>query len=555
MVGSFGRLWGRGYECLSPNLRRILSVSGSGATTYLQGLVTSDLKSPPTAPTPEPIGLAEPGIPKRFQSTSDLKESDYGSVTFDEKLRATCFLDAKGRIVTDSLLWKINEEQYYIDVPTSAADILLDHLRQYKLRRTKVVIEDKTDRMKSHVIFGSLNAEEPPPPQGLVARMDPRHPSLGMRLLENSEETQPGFDFSAMMKKAFTNMDGNYELVRRLAGVAEGVEITGQVALQTNQEFMNAVSFDKGCYLGQELTARVQHTGAIRKRVVPLLLLDKMYEIPKQWKVASDFQRGRSINRYTEKQLRRLPSRQPRLSVSTAGHFVMLATGSMLDPDQVKGSNAEKEYETAEQLIDVLEELAVHGAKIIDTADDQTIGKILSPPVPGSNIVNALCRLDCIALMGNNMWNHHNKVRIGDSDVIFRYLPFVPLWWPRLDPETGKAEEAHEDDDEEIPGEELPNPNIWELPDDAYSKMVENGDISIEQEEIMDDEENDPDKPTIGLMTALGSVGKKASQEELKEQRKEELESIKAGKRTTPHTEKDDWFKPEEKSDDNHEKA
>ena len=36
-----------------------------------------------------------------------------------------------------------------------------------------------------------------------------------------------------------------------------------------------AVSFSKGCYLGQELTARTHHTGVVRKRVMPVSLKDK----------------------------------------------------------------------------------------------------------------------------------------------------------------------------------------------------------------------------------------------------------------------------------------
>ena len=39
--------------------------------------------------------------------------------------------------------------------------------------------------------------------------------------------------------------------------------------LECNLEGLNAVSFEKGCYVGQELTARTHHRGVVRKRVVP----------------------------------------------------------------------------------------------------------------------------------------------------------------------------------------------------------------------------------------------------------------------------------------------
>ena len=45
--------------------------------------------------------------------------------------------------------------------------------------------------------------------------------------------------------------------------------------LQLLTDYLHGVSFHKGCYLGQELTARTHHTGVIRKRIVPLSLSDE----------------------------------------------------------------------------------------------------------------------------------------------------------------------------------------------------------------------------------------------------------------------------------------
>jgi transferase CAF17, mitochondrial len=497
VLAHFGRLWGMGHETFGPELRRIISVSGTGATTYLQGLVTSDLTTPPTPPRPESLeenrnGSFEPGIPKRLQRRS---KKDFGTVEFSDRLRATCFLDNKGRIVTDSLLWKINSEQYYIDCPGgAAADALLSHLNQYKLRRTKVDIQDCTDKVAAHVIFGTLNSEGTPP--GFLANLDPRHPSLGMRVLQLPPPPQPAdaekesesnagsstleerkAQFSRMMKRFFPLAEQNYEVVRRLMGVAEGSEIAGKIALETNQEFLNAVSFNKGCYLGQELTARVQHTGAIRKRLLPLLLMDTMTQIPSAWAFASYLQKGRGLRPFSKREIKALPERLPRISVGAAGQMVAIMTGNIPDPfkddsnDEFPKNKEDKEkndqeyqelvketQRKAEELLSDIAKFAVHDAKIVDMANGKTIGRIASPAYSGTNCVVAMMRLESVGLTGDcsqEYWTQTNKVKIGDSQREFRYLPYLPLWWPDLDSDTGKArapdyyDDMEDDDDEE----------------------------------------------------------------------------------------------------------
>jgi len=58
-----------------------------------------------------------------------------------------------------------------------------------------------------------------------------------------------------------------------LLGVAEGAgELAGELPLECNMDGLAAVSFTKGCYLGQELTSRTHFRGVIRKRVLPFTL-------------------------------------------------------------------------------------------------------------------------------------------------------------------------------------------------------------------------------------------------------------------------------------------
>ncbi len=69
-----------------------------------------------------------------------------------------------------------------------------------------------------------------------------------------------------------------YHRHRLALGVAEGtdeVPLGACFPLEYNLDYLNGVSFSKGCYLGQELTARSFHTGVIRKRVMPISLTEE----------------------------------------------------------------------------------------------------------------------------------------------------------------------------------------------------------------------------------------------------------------------------------------
>jgi len=102
---------------------------------------------------------------------------------------------------------------------------------------------------------------------------DPRVKSLGYRIL--APKSHPELCYQ------LREMDGpvSYTNLRYQMGVPEGgdeVESAKALPLEYNVEFAHGVSFHKGCYIGQELTARTHHTGVIRKRVMPLAFADKL---------------------------------------------------------------------------------------------------------------------------------------------------------------------------------------------------------------------------------------------------------------------------------------
>lgn len=503
----FGKLWGRGHETFSKSSRRILSIKGKGEhpTKYLQGLVTCDLQSEPKPPREVKV----PTSPNDAQH--EMEGPQPVDVEFTSKMRSACFLDQKGRVLTDAILWKfpfdndttnedivgkvdkhendgnnsgksdVGEEiEYLIDIAGDSADLLLDHLKKYKLRRTKVKIDDVSDDYSVHCVYGTLNAKGTP--AGYAAAIDPRHPSLGMRVLsyaqvnQNQTHQERTEAFSDMMSSYFPKSNGTYSVIRKLAGVAEGSEINGRTALECNQEFLNAVAFNKGCYLGQELTARTQHTGTIRKRIIPVLIVDTSMEIPRPWIMASKIQDiglenlnkditqagGMGMGMEMEGES---PPPLPKISPSGVGGVIAMIQGNLSLPtvpasDNGDGKNdndqsreqveiSEKERETLKQmqedsevLLQDLEKVAVPGAKIIDQKDGKTIGQIISSPAPGTPVVLAQMRLDQVGLLRSDKakWSQTNKITIGDGLKEYRYLPYIPLWWPEVDSESGKED-------------------------------------------------------------------------------------------------------------------
>ncbi|KAL7443313.1 hypothetical protein ACHAXH_005613 [Discostella pseudostelligera] len=569
----YGPLWGRGYETLSN--RRILSVSGTfdHATSYLQGLVTSDLFSEPNPPREEPMenvhtlsGVVASPPPASSDDGTVVVDGDtklneelasIPPVRFTSQLRSTCFLDHRGRILTDALLWKRtlldgssssntaastatsskSTTEYLIDLPDNTADLLLSHLNQHKLRRSKIKLADKSNELSVHAVYGTLNATGAP--DGYMAAMDPRHPSLGMRILSVGEQILHGnsnpnsaastdlasvdtdasssavsssnkrqqrhHHFETLMNNFFPPVPGTYSVLRKLSGIAEGSELTTKTPLECNQEFLNAISFSKGCYLGQELTARSQYVGVIRKRIVPIMIVDVDMEVPKPWVMASMIQDlgekdgvekvfgtiktvgeeeeqtmkmdgnygNEAMKEETkeEKKKKRVPQLMgyippplPRISAAGAGSIVSMMMGSVnvqslgdgANPQDAMndGGSGEPQHETiteeqlvklqvsGEQLQAEINELAKPGTSIIDKKDGKTIGKIISSPASGTTVLLAQMRLDRLGLLGandgSNKWSLTNKILIGESTKEYRYLPYLPLWWPEIDRETGK---------------------------------------------------------------------------------------------------------------------
>ena len=151
----------------------------------------------------------------------------------------SALLTTQGKLVTDFFLID-SGPNILIDVNSKASDALLKMLSLYKLR-AEISIE-KTDLKVS---LGINNK----PPKGLD---DPRHPKMGWRYYSNEDLSEKNI---------------NWEKIRIENLIPEfGKELSSDsYILEYGFENLNGVDFKKGCYVGQEVTARMKHKSKLRK--------------------------------------------------------------------------------------------------------------------------------------------------------------------------------------------------------------------------------------------------------------------------------------------------
>jgi hypothetical protein len=195
--------------------RAVLAVSGADAPGFLQGLVTADVR-----------GLAA-------------GEARYGAL-----------LTPQGKILFDFFIVGDNDG-FLIDCARDQREALSQRLGFYRLR-AKVAIVARDD----------LAVAASPTPQAAAAcYRDPRHADLGYRLLVDAGQA-PAADGS------------EYRRLRLALGIADSAEIgSGQLyPHEANLDRIGGVSFNKGCYVGQEVVSRMEHRGTARSRVCAVVL-------------------------------------------------------------------------------------------------------------------------------------------------------------------------------------------------------------------------------------------------------------------------------------------
>ncbi|MDE1969384.1 MAG: folate-binding protein YgfZ [Alphaproteobacteria bacterium] len=218
--------------------RGVLEVAGADRVAFLQGLVSND------------VTKAAAGTPV------------YAAL-----------LTAQGKYLHDFFVVVLGDA-LYLDGERARLGDLQRRLSLYKLR-SKVTLADASARLSVAAAWGSdalaklsLADGAAKPFAGGIAYIDPRLPALGARFLI------PAGREAEIAAAGFARADAaSYDRHRLALGVPDGsrdLEIEKSILLENGFEELNGVDFAKGCYMGQELTARTKYRALIKKRLVPV---------------------------------------------------------------------------------------------------------------------------------------------------------------------------------------------------------------------------------------------------------------------------------------------
>ncbi|MEE2997853.1 MAG: folate-binding protein [Pseudomonadota bacterium] len=218
--------------------RGIVSVAGEDAGEFLQGLITNDINK----------------------------------VTKNSAIYAA-LLTPQGKYLYDFFVVDF-EGQFLLDCKTENIPGLIKRLTMYRLR-AKVTIACKTSTFAVRVMLDidsrdvSAKAGSAKTQVDSVSYIDPRHAEMGERTIQLIDKNELSSPAKTLMEKN----RAEYDAKRISLGIPESfTDLIPQKSLPLEVGFdeLNGVDFGKGCYVGQEVTARMKHRNLVKKRLFPI---------------------------------------------------------------------------------------------------------------------------------------------------------------------------------------------------------------------------------------------------------------------------------------------
>ena len=227
--------------------RGLISISGKDAGEYLQNIITNDIN----------------------------KVSETSSIF-------SALFSPQGKYLFEFFIIK-SKNGYFLDCDNKVAEELIKNLHKYKLR-SQIEIKD----LSSKFVIGVINLDKFNEIQNLEKNkndtilykespvfIDSRRKELGARILANIEKLNLAIKELNLKKSDIkTYLSHAYRLgipVKGLENLKEQL-----FGLEANFEELNGIDFKKGCYVGQENTARMKLKNKLRRRLLPIKMEGKI---------------------------------------------------------------------------------------------------------------------------------------------------------------------------------------------------------------------------------------------------------------------------------------
>jgi folate-binding protein YgfZ len=221
--------------------RGLISVTGDDAIEFLQNIITNDIKK-----------------------------------VSSSKTIFSALFTSQGKYLYEFFILQ-SKEGYLLDCDNKLTDEIINYLSKYKLR-SKIEIKNISSEHIIGVIslekFIEIQKKEGKKTDTIIYRdstiyIDPRNKKLGVRILSSLKNLH----FTIKKLDLKITKAENYLIDAHALGVPiKGVENLKDklFGLEANLEELGAIDFKKGCYIGQENTARMKLKNKLRKRLLPI---------------------------------------------------------------------------------------------------------------------------------------------------------------------------------------------------------------------------------------------------------------------------------------------
>jgi hypothetical protein len=200
------------HHLYDPGIRCLLRVTGEDALPFLQNLVTNDVRA-----------------------------------VSEGRMQYACLLTAQGQVLHEFFILPGEEGGYFLDCVAEEKADFVRRLSMYKLR-SRVNFDDT----ENYHVYAALSFER----EMAHVFPDPRLAALGYRIY--TKEKLPA-DSSALYDDFCISLG---------VPTARAIKAGKDYIAALNLDLLGAVSWEKGCFVGQELTARMHHRGLARKRLL-----------------------------------------------------------------------------------------------------------------------------------------------------------------------------------------------------------------------------------------------------------------------------------------------